>query len=150
MFERIRLFLVQMIIISLVFSLSSCATIFGGTKNTVRVEAGTPEKAQVYLDGELLGEAPFKIRISKYKLQVGSIIEIKKEGFKTMTYEVLRNPHIGYVVADILGGVIPLIIDVADGNIYRPNTRKIEYKLVKVKKASKNTSVQLQKVQEKR
>ena len=125
--------LVAILFFSIVlFMLNSCATIFDGRKNTVKVIAGTPEKAKVYLDGKFIGEAPFKIRVSKFDLQEGSIIEIKKENYETLIYEVERNPHIGYIAADILGGVIPLVVDVADGNIYRPNTRKIEYKLVKV------------------
>jgi len=124
--------------IGFVFMMSSCATIFGGKKNTIQVKMGSPESAQVYLDGELIGEAPFKIRIEKRRIQEGSIIEIKKEGYKTMQYHVIRTPHAGYVILDILGGVVPLVVDVADGNIYRPNTRKIEYDLVPFEKEAKN------------
>ena len=125
--------LVHILLLSIaLFMFNSCATILGGKKNTVKVIAGSPEKAQVYLDGKFIGEAPFKIRILKFDLQEGSIIEIRKDDYETLHYKVERNPHMGYVAADILGGVIPLIIDVADGNIYRPNTRKIEYKLARV------------------
>ncbi len=112
--------------------LSGCATVFAGKKNTVHVKTGSPSGAQVYLDGEYLGDAPFKMRISKYKLQHGSILEIRKEGFETMQFEVRRSPHIGYVVADILSGVLPLVIDVAAGNIYRPNTRNVHYTLAPI------------------
>ena len=123
--------------------LSSCATILGGKKNTIKINAGSPEQAQVYLDGKYIGDAPFKKRISKYDLQEGSIIEIRKDNYKTMSYEVTRKPHIIYVGADILLGVIPLIIDVADGNIYRPNTRNIHYELKPVKSIKKaNISVE--------
>jgi len=150
MFKKIQILIVGLILISMALILSSCATIFGGQKNTIQIEAGSPENAQVFLDGKLLGEAPFKIKISKYLLQEGSIIEIKKAGFETMIYQVHRSPHIAYVAADILGGVVPLIIDVADGNIYRPNTRKIEYQLVKVNTVRKNTSSKQKETQEKR
>jgi len=150
MFKKIQIIIVRLFIISMVLILSSCATIFGGQKNTIQIEAGSPEHALVYLDGKLLGEAPFKIKISKYLLQDGSIIEIRKDGFETMIYQVHRSPHIAYVAADILSGVVPLIIDVADGNIYRPNTRKIEYELVKVNTVNKKTSVQQKETQEKK
>lgn len=149
MMDRIHLFIVRLLLLGIVLTLSSCATIFGGSKNTVRVEMGFPEKAEVYLDGKLLGEAPFKIRISKYLLQEGSLIEIKKDGFETMLYQVHRTPHIGYVAADVIT-VVALLIDVADGNIYRPNTRKIEYKLTKLDAVSKKESVKQIKAQEKR
>jgi len=109
--------------------LSSCATIWGGKKNTINITGNVP-KAQVFLDGEFIGMTPIiKMRISKYQLQEGSIIEIKQDGYQTYTYEVFRRPHVGYIVLDILSGSIPLIVDVANGNIYRPNTRKIEFDL---------------------
>ncbi len=126
---RLSLIIYTFSFIVMAASLSSCATVFAGRKNTVHIKSGSPGGAQVYLDGEYLGDAPFKIRISKYKLQQGSILEIRKEGFETVQYEVRRSPHIGYVLADILSGFIPLVIDVADGNIYRPNTRNVHYTL---------------------
>ena len=123
------------LLLAMVLIFSSCATVFGGKRNTISVEAGSPEKAQVYLDGEYLGETPFNTRISKYKLQEGSIIEIKKENYETMTYEVKRSAHVAYVISDLFG-VIPLLIDVATGNIYRPNTNKIVYELEEINKNS--------------
>jgi len=69
------------------------------------------------------------MKVSKYDLQEGSLIEIKKEDYKTQTHEVGRNPNVLYVIADIFGGVIPLFVDVALGNIYRPNTQNMEYEL---------------------
>lgn len=110
------------------FIFSSCASIFGGKKNTIRIHGG-PTESKVFLDGEFLGVTPLKMRVSKYKLQEGSILEIRKDGYESLFYEVNRRPHVGYVVLNILSGSIPLIIDVANGNIYRPNTRNIEIDL---------------------
>ena len=119
------------LLLATVLVFSSCATVFGSKRNTIKVKAGTPEEAQVYLDGKYLGDTPFETRISKYELQEGSIIEIKKENYETMSYEVKRSPHVAYVISDLLG-VVPLLIDVATGNIYRPNTRHIVYDLEKL------------------
>lgn len=109
---------------------TSCATVFSGKMNTITVHAGNPEKAVVFLDGEYLGETPLKMRISKYKLQHGSLIEIRKKGYETARFQVTRRPHKLYVVADILTGFIPLIIDTATGNIYRPHTSDLSYELL--------------------
>jgi hypothetical protein len=130
MTDKILKVTVQLCFIAMIISLTSCATILGGKKNTIKVLAGAPVQAKVYLDGQYLGETPFTVRISKYKIQEGSIIEIKKVGFETYAYKVVRSPHILYVAADIITGAVPLIIDVANGNIYRPNTRRIEYNLI--------------------
>jgi hypothetical protein len=118
-------------ILLLAWMLSSCATIFGGKKNTVKI-AGSPVEAEIYLDNIFLGTTPFEERISKYKLQEGSLLEIRKPGYESEYYEVLRRPHVGYIVLNIFSGSIPLIVDVATGNIYRPNTRNVSYQLVKV------------------
>jgi len=107
---------------------SSCASILGGKKNTIKI-SGNNTKSEVYLDGEYLGLTPLKMRISKYKLQEGSVIEIRKNGYQSCFYTVDRRPHVGYVILNILSGSIPLIVDVANGNIYRPNTRNIEFDL---------------------
>jgi len=134
---RIRKTLLWSMSIAFVFTLTSCATIFGGQRNTIKVAMGSPNHAQVYLDGVLIGEAPFAIRIEKQQIQEGSLIEVKKEGYQTLEYEVVRRPHVGYVLLDIIGGVLPLVVDVVDGNIYRPNTRNIEYQLIPLKKEAK-------------
>jgi len=91
-----------------------------------------------------LGDTPFETRISKYELQEGSIIEIKKENYETMSYEVKRSPHVGYVISDLLG-VVPLLIDVATGNIYRPNTNKIVYDLKEINKNTPKLNIKPQK-----
>jgi len=129
------------LLLAMVLVFSSCATVFGGKRNTIRVEAGSPEKAQVYLDGKYLGDTPFETRISKYDLQEGSIIEIKKENYETMTYVVKRSPHIAYVISDLLA-VFPMLVDVATGNIYRPNTRHIVYDLERLKDTAVKTDHQ--------
>ncbi len=129
------------LVFALAILLNSCATILSGKMNTIKVKPGNPDKALVFIDGELLGEAPLKVRVTKYKLQEGSIIEIKKEGFETLRYEVIRSPHIIYVAADILLGLIPLVVDVADGNIYRPNTQSIEYELVPLNQSRLENSI---------
>ena len=123
------------------FSFGACATVFGGKKNTISVMVGNPEKAEVYLDGVFLGETPLKIRISKYKLQHGSLLEIRKEGYQTQKFEVVRSPHLLYVAADILTGALPLLVDAANGNIYRPNTRNLKYELIPVGEATENKEV---------
>ena len=115
--------------ISLVF-LTGCATVFGGAKNKLVVKEGTPPSADVFLDGQKLGTAPIDEKLSKYLLQEGSIVEIRKEGYKTDTVVIERKVHPWYSLADIVTGVgIGFAVDVATGNIYRPVNNKITYQL---------------------
>jgi len=110
---------------------ASCATIIGGKNNTLVFAENGELKATVYIDGEKIGEAPGKIKVPAKKIQHGSIVTLKAEGYHDKDYLVLRKQHGVYTVADLLLGGIPLIIDYTSGNIYQPSPRKFEYVLQK-------------------
>lgn len=110
--------------------LSGCATVFGGRKNKLVVEEGTPPSAEVYLDGQKIGTAPIDKKISKFLLQEGSVVEIKKEGFKTDSILIERRVHVGYMMLDVVSTLgVSLLVDFGTGNIYRPKNSKIIYQL---------------------
>jgi len=120
-----------LILVTAGFIFQSCATILGGKKNTLVFTGENATKAEVYIDDELVGEAPGKIKIAKEKIQHGSILIIKAEGFEEKEYMLLRKQNAAYTVVDLLLGGIPLVVDYTTGNIYRPNPRKFEYELIK-------------------
>ena len=103
-----------------------CATIFGGRTNTMVFNGPADVQSHVFIDDTLVGQAPGKIVLPKQIIQHGSILEIRSEGFKTQEYLILRKPHPGLVIADFAVGAVPLIFDVANGNILRPVPRKFD------------------------
>jgi hypothetical protein len=111
------------------FLFNSCATILGGKNNTLVFSEESLPAAQVYIDGELIGDAPGKIKLPKGKVQHGSILEIKAEGYVGKEYMILRKQNAEYTVVDIVLGGIPLLVDYTTGNIYRPKPRKFKYNL---------------------
>lgn len=111
--------------------LNSCATILGGKSNTLVFSEESLPKAEVFIDGERIGEAPGKIKVSKEKIQHGSILVIKAEGFEEKEYLLVRKQNAAYSLADLLIGGIPLLVDYSTGNIYRPSPRTFEYELIK-------------------
>lgn len=119
------------VLLSFMIMATGCATVFGGSKNKLVVENGTPPSAEVYLDGEKIGTAPLNRKIDKYLLQHGSIIELRATGYATDTIVVERKVHPYYALADVFTGGIWMLVDVATGNIYRPATGKIRYELEK-------------------
>lgn len=121
--------LLLLIIAGLLFQ--SCATILGGKSNTLVFSAKSLPSAQVFIDGELIGEAPGKIKVPKAKIQHGSILVIKAEGYSEKEYLLLRKQNAIYSVVDLITGGIPLAIDYTTGNIYRPVPRTFEYELIK-------------------
>lgn len=122
-----RLFLLA--VLGLFFN--SCATILGGKTNTLVFSEESLPKAEVFIDGEMIGEAPGKIKIAKEKIQHGSILVIKAEGYEEKEYLLVRKQNAAYSVVDLLVGGIPLLVDYSTGNIYRPSPRSFEYELVK-------------------
>lgn len=119
------------VMLSFMIMATGCATVFGGYKNKLVVEDGTPPAADIYLDGQKLGTTPMNRKIDKYLLQDGSVIELKAEGYVTDSIVVERKVHPLYTLADVLTGGIWTLVDIATGNLYRPDLGKIEYDLKK-------------------
>ena len=118
-------FLLTLLIPLLMLS-QGCATILGGRTNSM-VFTGQPDiQFQVFIDDTLVGQAPGKIVLPKQTIQHGSVLEIRTEGYETQEYLILRKPHAGLVIADFAVGAVPLIFDVANGNILRPDPRKFD------------------------
>jgi len=122
-----KLSLVLLLSSTLLFQ--SCATLFGGGKDTVKVKNGYPNNAQVYYNGSYKGEASEKIRVSKSKAIKDDYIEIKEEGYVTEKVMLHPKTQIGYFLLDLFIFFPSLIIDYATGNIYTPRPGKIKYEL---------------------
>ena len=118
-------FLLTLLIPLIVLS-QGCATILGGRTNSM-VFTGQPDiQSEVFIDDTLVGQAPGKIVLPKQTIQHGSVLEIRTEGYETQEYLILRKPNAGLVLADFALGAVPLIFDVANGNILRPVPRKFD------------------------
>ena len=118
-------FLLTLLIPLLMLS-QGCATILGGRTNSM-VFTGQPDiQSEVFIDDTLVGQAPGKIVLPKKTIQHGSVLEIRTEGYETQEYLILRKPNAGLVLADFALGAVPLIFDVANGNILRPVPRKFD------------------------
>lgn len=96
------------------FLLSSCATIFKGTSERVTFNS-EPSSAKVYVNGHLMGSTPFKISL---KSKDTYFVEFRKEGYETRTVYLSNSIGAGYVILDILFGLVPVIIDAATGSCY--------------------------------
>ena len=126
--KNLRHFLLLSILGSaLVFQ--GCATIFGGRTSSFVFDVGSNPPAQLYLDDELIGTAPGKIKLEKAAVQHGSKLEIKAEGYETQEYLIIRKMNALYTIGDIAFGAIWLGVDYATGDIYRPSPRRFTYVL---------------------
>jgi hypothetical protein len=96
----------------LVGVLGGCATIFSGGPDPVEL-GSKPEGATVIVNGQNMGMTPVTLKLEPSKTY---IITFKKEGFEDAS--VTLNSHVqpGWVVLDILAGILGVAIDAATGD----------------------------------
>lgn len=110
-------FVSTLIILSIAISsglLTSCATIFKGTSSPVYFSSD-PHGVKVYVNGNLMGTTPVKLKLESKRVYN---IEFKKEGYETKTFTITNHVGVGWVILDVLGGLIPIVIDAATGAWY--------------------------------
>lgn len=127
--KKIVLLKVLVLILTGIIFLPGCATILGGSRHKVHIKQGTPTSARVYLNGEYMGEAPESVKVQKSARQGNSYVEIKAEGYETAKINLTRKVSVGFVIMDLCCAIIPLAIDFATGNIYKPRPHRIDYYL---------------------
>ena len=92
--------------------LNGCATIFSGSSEDVSLESDPP-KAKVLLNGSSMGKTPLTLKLQKGK---SYIIEFIKEGYENKTLNLSYSLGAGWLILDILSGLIGIIVDAATGN----------------------------------
>jgi len=109
------------VIISFLFLSSSCATLFKGTTEEVNFNSD-PQKAEVYVNGTRIGITPIAIKLETKKTYT---IEFKKEGFKTKTYTITNHVGPGWILLDVLAGLVGVIVDAATGAWYSLDQKNV-------------------------
>lgn len=98
--------------LALVVILAGCATLFKGP--TEEVSFGSdPEGAKVYVNGQYMGETPMQLKLESNKSYT---FEFRKEGYESKTVLVSNRIGAGWLVLDIIAGLIPVIVDAATGD----------------------------------
>jgi len=100
------------LLFSIILLTSSCATVFKGSREEINFNSD-PQRAEVYVNGNLMGETPVALKLESKK---GYTIEFKKEGFKTKTVNIANNIGVGWIILDVLFGLVPVIVDAATGS----------------------------------
>lgn len=107
--------------------LSSCALVFKGTKQELSANSD-PSRAQVWVNGIQMGETPITLKLESKKTYA---IEFKKEGYKSKTVNVTNHIGAGYIILDIVCGLVPIIIDAATGAWYSLDDKTVNAVLEK-------------------
>ena len=97
-----------------VFVFNGCATLFKGSTEAISYSSD-PSGSRVYVNGQLMGTTPFQLDM---KTNQTYTIEFRKDGYQDRTVVLNNSVGGGWIVLDVLGGLIPVIIDAATGNWY--------------------------------
>jgi hypothetical protein len=111
----------------LCLSLMGCATLFKGTNSDIAMSSD-PTGASVYVDGQYVGDTPAKISL---KSKGEYLIEFRKDGFKTKSIRVTNHIGAGWIILDVVAGLVPVIIDAVTGAWYSFDQKNINAVLEK-------------------
>ncbi len=109
------------VLVTFVFMLSNCATIFKGEYRDVRINS-EPDDTQVYVNGEFQGRTPLKLELRPNESYT---IEFRRKGYKTEVRQIKNKIGVGWIVLDVIFGVVPVLIDALTGAWYEFDQRYV-------------------------
>ena len=97
----------------LVFT-SGCATVFKGEHRAVKI-GSEPDGAMVFINGEYSGRTPLKLELRPSRPYT---IEFRKEGYESEVRRIKNEIGVGWVILDVVLGVVPVLVDGLTGSWY--------------------------------
>lgn len=125
---RSKLFI---IVIASTLFMTSCATIFTGTKDTIRFDS-TPQGAKVYIDGLEVCETPCTTQVKRSLSD--ELAEIKLDGYETPV--ITLDKEFNAVSVINLGFLIGWGIDAATGSLMKYDRKGYDIELEKDNRTS--------------
>jgi len=104
----------RMMIAAACVAASACGAIFNSGPARVNFTSA-PDTSEVWIDGVRRGTTPVFLELEKKK---DHTVTFKKAGYQDMTNPLPRSIKGVYVVFDVLGGLLPVIVDAATGAWY--------------------------------
>lgn len=102
----------QWLVMTAALALSGCAALFGSKDKDFDFNSN-PVGATVTVDGQPAGTTPVRVHLSNLKEHV---IVYHRDGYHDATCTLPRGTGAGWVVLDVLGGLVPIVIDAATNN----------------------------------
>lgn len=100
------------------FGSVGCATLFAPKMQTVAVQS-SPADAEVYIDGAPRGRTPLTLELKPNKTYT---VVIKKPGYADQTHVLTNSVGAQWIILDVLGGLLPIVIDAGTGSWYQLDT----------------------------
>lgn len=106
-----------------------CASLFKNKYANLSIDTD-PQEADIYIDGNRMGKTPLPIKLTHKKPLT---VTLKKEGYEDKTYIINNHVGVGWIVLDVLGGIIPVVVDAVTNNWYTLDDESVKV-LLDVKK----------------
>ena len=108
-----------------IISLSSCATMFGGTSYNAQIVVKDNPKARIYYNGQHIGTGKAITRIPR-NLANQLYFEIEEDGYLRETKRFVMRVMRGWAVAGsvITWGYLGIIVDGSTGALWKPSTKE--------------------------
>jgi hypothetical protein len=119
MFKKFNSFMLG---ISAMTSLTSCATIMHGPRQSIGI-ASNPTNAYIWVDRNYVGNTPMVVEMTR---RDNHIVRIELEGYQP--YEAVFSRQLsGWVFGNVIyGGLIGLAVDAVTGSIYRLTPEQVQ------------------------
>lgn len=98
----------------LTFGLAGCGALFNGGPAKVAFNS-EPSGADVIINGNRYGQTPLVVDLSK---QESHTISFRMDGYEEVVRTLNHKVSGTYVVLDVLGGLLPVVVDAATGSWY--------------------------------
>ena len=95
--------------------ISGCATLLAPSTHPLAISS-EPHGAEVYVNGFKMGKTPIELDL---KADKSYTIEYRKEGYEFVTRIVNTKVGAGWVILDVVMGLVPVIVDAATGSWYK-------------------------------
>ena len=98
----------------LLLLVGACGTLFNSKTSPVQMNSN-PVGAEVLVNGNRMGTTPMSIDLS---IKSEHTVVFRMAGRDEVTCIINRKVGAGWVILDVLGGLVPVIIDAATGSWY--------------------------------
>ena len=107
-----KLVISAFLLVGAAFVVGGCATILKGGKAKMTYNS-EPSDAKVYMNGQLIGTTPFQLEVRSNQ---SYNFEFRKDGYETRSVMVNNYVGAGWIILDVLLGLVPVIVDAATGD----------------------------------
>ena len=91
--------------------LGGCATLLNSRTKSVAMSSN-PAAAEVWIDGANRGVTPITVELNNHESHT---VVFRKDGYQDVVCELTASVGAVWVILDVLGGLVPVIVDAATG-----------------------------------